>query len=290
MKPQSFSYESMGTWWEISIWDSIDKKKFDQLKAEINRSSELFDKTYSRFKPNSLVSKIAATSGKFFVPLDFTKMLSWYIDLYKLSDKTINPLIGQVLADAGYDDNYSFKAKSKIPKAFDLLKSVSIIDSTTIKTSRPLLFDFGALGKGYFVDKIAAFLKRKGIKRFLVNGSGDIYYQGEDSIKVGLEHPKDASKVIGTVDMTTGTMCASAGNRRKWEKFHHIIDPRTAKPADEILATWVMSDKCVLSDALATCLFFVPPDNLEREYKFEYLILNKEMKVKRSDGFVAELF
>lgn len=290
MKPQSFSYESMGTWWEISIWDSIDKKKFDELKAEVIQSSELFDKTYSRFKADSLVSKIAETSGKFFVPLDFTKMLQWYIDLYLLSDKTISPFVGKVLSDMGFDENYSLKSKNKISKAFDLLKSVSIIDSTTIKTTRPLLFDFGALGKGYFVDKIAAFLKRKGVKRFLVNGSGDIFYQGEEVIKVGLEHPKDTSKVIGTMEMTTGTMCASAGNRRKWGKFNHIIDPRTSKPAEDIIATWVMSDKCVLSDALATCLFFVPPDNFEREYKFEYLILNKEMKVKRSEGFAAELF
>lgn len=290
MNAASFNYESMGTHFEITIWDIIDKEKFDKLRDEIVVASDRFDLTYSRFKPNSLISKISKTSGKFFVPLDFTKMLKLYMDLYKPSDSTINPLVGQALVNSGYDENYSLKNKNKRSKVPDLLKSVEIINSTTIRTKTPLLFDFGALGKGYFVDKIASYLNRQGIQRFLVNGSGDIFYQGDTPIKVGLEHPNDSSKVIGVIKMTTGAMCASASNRRKWGKFHHIVDPRTAAPADEIIATWVVSEKCAFSDALATCLFFVDPSNFKSKYKFEYLILNKKMKVKHSEDFDAELF
>lgn len=290
MSATSFNYESMGTHFEITIWDLIGKDEFDRLKSEIIKSSQMFDKTYSRFRQDSLVSKIAETSGKFFVPLDFTKMLQMYFDLYEISERTLNPLVGQFLEDLGYDKNYSLKRKGKLSKIQDLLESVEIIDLTTIETKKPLLFDFGALGKGYFVDKIANYLNEHGIERFLVNGSGDIYYKGREPIQVGLEHPNDASKVIGSIDMTTGAMCASAGNRRKWGKFHHIIDPRTLTSADEIIATWVIADNAALSDALATCLFFVAPENFEPKYKFEYLILNKDMKVKRSRGFSAELF
>ncbi len=290
MNPHKFNYESMGTHWEITIWDKLSKKKLSQLEEKITRDSNSFDKTYSRFKVNSLVTKISGQKGVIKVPRDFTKMLELYFDLYKLSEKTISPLVGQALSEMGYDPAYSMIASGKIKKVPDLIRSVSIIDSAHINAKKPLLFDFGALGKGYFVDKIAGYLIKEEVKRFLVNGSGDIYYQGEQSIKVGLEHPLDATKVIGSIEMTTGAMCASAGNRRKWGKVHHIINPNTLKPARDITATWVLSDTTALSDALSTCLFFVAPENFEKKYKFEYLILNREMRVKRSKGFNAELY
>ncbi|HVZ66763.1 MAG TPA: FAD:protein FMN transferase [Patescibacteria group bacterium] len=291
MQPTSFSYQSMGTSWEITIWDKIDDTKLKKIKKQITSGSRDFDKTFSRFKPNSFITKVSKKKGKIKVPKDFVKMLELYFDLYDLSEKKVNPLIGQALSDMGYDSNYSLRPKEKISKVPDLKKMVSIIDDENVFTTIPLLFDFGALGKGYFVDRIKDILEENNIERFLVNGSGDIYYKGPpNSLRAGLEHPMDDTKVIGVINMGNGAMCASSGNRRKWRNYHHIINPITLAPANEIIATWVMADNAALSDALATCLFFVSPKNFENKFKFEYLILNKEMRVKKSEGFAAELF
>ncbi len=291
MKPFSFSYESMGTEWSVSIWDSIDNQLFQSLQEEITSSSKEFDKTYSRFKDTSLVAQISNKTGIVSVPKDFVEMLRIYIKLYQLSDKKFTPLVGTVLEDLGYDKTYSLLEKGTVHPIIDLDKAVKIVDDTTVELYTPSLFDFGALGKGYFVEQIKSLLAMKGIKKILVNGSGDIFYQGNgDAISVGLEHPLDDKKVIGTIQMTEGSMCSSGSNRRSWGNYHHIIDPDSLTSTTEIIASWVIADSATISDALATALFLVPPDYFEKEFKFEYLLLNKDMKVKRSKGFTATIF
>ncbi len=288
----------MGTSWEITIWDEMEDAALADLRHEIFEMSDAFDKVYSRFIRTSLVWKIAKKAGTYEVPEDFMKMLQMYIDLYEPSEKKLNPLVGFTISDLGYDDAYSLMEKETVRPTPDLLDTVIFnvleghLSRFMIETKEPVLFDFGALGKGYFVDKLAVYLRSKNLERFLVNGSGDIYYFGSEPIDVGLEHPDDPSRVIGTVSMTEGSMCASGINRRMWAGHHHVIDPQVnSSTGKEILATWVIAATAALADALASCLFFVPPEKLaDAGYRFEYVILNKEYKVKKSDGWKGEFF
>lgn len=287
---KDFSYQSMGTGWNIAIWDEVQNKTFEEIKNKVIEITKDFDETYSRFKETSLVSKIAKEKGVYTVPKDFMEMLKMYIKLYPISQKKLNPLIGNTISDLGYDIDYSLTPKEKIRKTPDLFETVKILNDNEIETLEPVLFDFGALGKGYAVDKISDFLKNKGIKKFLTNGSGDIYYLGDEKIHVGLEDPGDVKKVIGSIFMGTGAMCASGTNRRKWREFHHVIDPETSLSTKGVTATWVISDSTALSDAIASCLFFVSPEELYEKFKFEYCIMNEERKIKNSEGFNAEFF
>lgn len=306
------SYESMGTTWDISIWDEISDEELGILNEKIFNMSDNFDKTYSRFIRSSLVWKIAESAGVYEVPSDFISMLNTYMDLYEPSEKKLNPLVGFTISDLGYDIEYSLEEKIDIritPDLFDTveidrldghLSRLSRLKSSKIKTTLPVLFDFGALGKGYFVDKISDYLKNKGIKRFLVNGSGDIYYSGGTDTKeripitVGLEHPNNKAQVIGTIEMFEGSMCASGTNRRKWGEHHHVIDPLTNRstPTETgILAVWVIAPSATLADALATCLFFVQPEKLlEKGFVFEYVIMNADNMIKKSEGWKGEIF
>ena len=279
-----FSYESMGTTWKISIYEIVEETFFESLQKEIIDMSQHFDETYSRFIKTSLIWKIAEKAGVYEVPQDFMNMLRMYIELYLPSGKKLNPLIGFTISDLGYDADYTLIPKSEIRNTPDLLANVRIVDATHIETTQPLLFDFGALGKGYFVDKIASLLKQKGFTHFLVNGSGDIYYAGTEPINVGLEHPDDATQVIGAIEMGEGAMCASGTNRRAWDKYHHVIDPHSNTSTEEIIATWVIAKSAGLADALASCLFFVAPEELSLQ-TFEYCIMNKERRIKTSKNF-----
>lgn len=304
---KKISYESMGTSWEISIWNEISDEELAVLNKEIFEMSDTFDKTYSRFIRSSLVWKIAESAGVYEVSEDFINMLKMYMDLYEPSGKKLNPLVGFTISDLGYDDVYSLKEKSDIRPTPDLFDTVEILDGLEghlsrfkIKTNQTVLFDFGALGKGYFVDKISDYLKNKGLKRFLVSGSGDIYYSGgigdeeKIPITVGLEHPNDSTQVIGTTEMTEGSMCASGINRRKWGESHHVIDPSTSSSTSiekGILAVWVITRSATLADALASCLFFVPPEKLfEKGLVFEYVIMNTDNLIKKSEGWKGDLF
>ena len=287
---RSFNYESMGTHWEVTIWDDLSSDRFASIQEEIIRRSQEFDHTYSRFIKTSFVWQLAEKTGVVEVPADFMEMLGWYKRLYAISGKTLNPLIGFTISDLGYDADYSLKAKDVIRQTPDLDETVQMLDDKHIVIAQPVLFDFGALGKGYFVDKVAAFLREQGIQRFLVNGSGDIYYEGKGQpIRVGLEDPRDPSKVIGVVEMFQGSMCASASNRRAWGSHHHTINPLTSSSPSEVIATWVLAPKAVLADAAATCGFLTDLDAIKNAHSFEYALLNQEFRMKRSPGFIAEI-
>ena len=291
MLPQKLAYESMGTTWEISIWDQIKEDAFTSITSEITNKSHEFDNTYSRFIKNSFVSKISHKTGKIKVPEEFIQILQLYFKLYDLSEKKLTPFIGHTLEELGYDADYSLISQKKINKVPDLFETVKIIDTTTIKVKEPVLFDFGAVGKGFLVDTATSFLKEKGVKRFLVNGSGDISYVSNDKeITVGLENPLNTTQIIGTIKMKYGCMCSSATNRRAWGKYNHIIYPQTLSSPKEIIASWVIADSAALADGLATALFMVPPENFSINFQFEYCILNKDLQVKRSSGFHAQLF
>ena len=53
--PLSKAYESMGTHWQVTVWDPISGELFESLIKEILVKSAAFDATYSRFKKESLV-------------------------------------------------------------------------------------------------------------------------------------------------------------------------------------------------------------------------------------------
>lgn len=289
--PQRFAYESMGTHWTISVWDDIDDATFQHLSAEILKKSQDFDATYSRFKETSLIRSLTEKRGVQEVPTDLVTMLRLYQELNIVSRGKCNPLVGFTLSDMGYDAQYSLKPKEHIRAVPDFHSTLTILDDTHIELYDSVLIDLGALGKGYFVDRLSDLLKEKGYTKFLVDGSGDIYYHGNgDVIRAGLEHPGDTSKAIGVVEFTEGALCASASNRRRWATYHHTIDPQSLTSPEEIIATWVRADNAALADGLATCLFFMEPEELQKKFSCEYCVLHKDYSAKSSAGFGAELF
>jgi thiamine biosynthesis lipoprotein len=291
MQPKQITYQSMGTTWTVSIWDDILDDELTSLEQVLFEMSEKFNQVYSRFLDTSLVTLLSKQTGIVEVPKDFVEMLRLYEIFYKSSNGKLNPLVGFSISDLGYDSQYSLKRQSIIRNTLNFNDTVQIIDDNHVSIREPVLFDFGALGKGYFVDLMKNFLSAKGHKRYLIDGSGDSVYVGNgEPITVGLEHPDDPAKVIGSIKIIQGAICASGSNRRKWGSQHHIIDPQTNTSSEKILATWVLADRTAIADGLATALFLIAPETLLKDFKFEYCLLNKDYKIKRSAGFTAELF
>jgi thiamine biosynthesis lipoprotein len=217
-------------------------------------------------------------------------MIQLYQKFYLVTEKKFTPCIGTLLEDIGYDPDYSLVAKSISRPVPDFLESVLVIDDETIELTAHVLLDLGALGKGYCVDLVAKYLADSGVKHFLVDGSGDIFYRGAGvPITVGLEHPHDETKVIGTLEMLEGAMCSSATGRRSWGKYSHYIDPLTKESPQEIVATWVLAKNTALADAMASVLFFAAPEDISSE-EYSYCIMNCDYKVKRSQDFQATFY
>src|ERR1700733_12936176 len=92
-----FTFEAIGTHWVIDIWQDISKADEEKILREIGERIDMFDKAYSRFRADSLVTKMSEKSGDFILPDDAEKMMSLYYDMFLLTDGLVTPLVGQVL-------------------------------------------------------------------------------------------------------------------------------------------------------------------------------------------------
>ncbi len=290
MEPRRFAYDSMGSHWEVRIWSELADDAFDRIATEVKERSQLFDETYSRFIPTSLISRLADQTGVFDVPEELVVMLRMYHALYDASGRKLNPLVGHTISDLGYDAAYSLTPKEEIRSTPDLFETVRIISGAQIEITKPCLIDLGALGKGFFVDRIADMLDSAGLTHYLVDGSGDIRYRGPEPFTVGLEDPADTSQVLGTLALTEGAVCASGIYRRAWRDLHHVIDPHESQPRRGIVASWAYARTAFEADALASCLFFANPKTLRTQFPFEYCVLYDDGSAITSPGFPGELF
>lgn len=280
----NWEFEAIGTQWRITTKDSLISKS---TKKQVEKRIELFDKTYSRFRVDSLVGRMRKKPGTYNLPQDALPLLKLYRALYEVSDGRVTPLIGLTMEQAGYDKNYSLKVRerTKIPGWTEAMEVGA--DVVTIKLPGVLL-DFGAAGKGCLVDIVAALLRSTGTSDFVINAGGDIWVEGRPET-VGLEDPFDASQAIGTVSVSCRAICGSSPARRSWGSFHHIIDPDTLLPEPNVQATWVIADSCMLADGLATALSFVSPRKLRKKFRFEYAMIESG-NIHASRGFRANFF
>ena len=291
-KTQTFRFEfyAIGTKWIIDLDCNLSKTAIDKIFLETRNRIEIFEDTYSRFREKSIISKIAESAGIYKLPEDAKKMINLCQQLYKLTDGFFTPLIGKTLVETGYDTTYSLKPKQTtfVSNWEDVIE----YDHPNLIIKKPTQLDFGAIGKGYIIDIISDLLRLNNINNFCIDAGGDISYhnQNKKSLRVGLENPNDTSQVIGVASIINKSICASAGSRRRWAKYHHIINPKTLTSPENILAVWVIANETILADGLTTCLFFVEPEKLLAAFDFDYLILKSDFSISKSSGFNAELF
>lgn len=290
-----FAFEALGTRWEIETSEPLDP----QVQQRIHERTQAFDATYSRFRPDSLVSQLNAApdGGRFDFPDDATHLFDLYDRLHALTGGAVDPLVGRDLERLGYDRTYSLtpvsdpvgdaaQAVGRPSWSGDILR-----DGPSLVTRQPLVIDLGAAGKGYLVDLLSELLRGAGFTEFVVDGSGDLRHEGASGLQVGLEHPFDPRLVIGVANVRGRALCASAVNRRAWgDGLHHVLDARTGIPVQGVVATWVIADEAATADGLATALFFTGADRLAEGFQFSSVRMWGDGRAEVSGNFDGELF
>lgn len=158
--------------------------------------------------------------------------------------------------------------------------------------------DLGGIAKGYIVDKVAGFLRIKGIKNGLVNAGGDIYCWGKNperkKWKIGIENPFDEGLIIGNFEITNRGIATSGNYKRyikiKKQKLGHIVNPKTGFPVENIpVSVTVVAPDCITADGIATGVFVL---GIEKGLKLinkikdvECLIIDKDKKIYKSSNF-----
>jgi len=276
-----WQFDAIGTRWSIET-----ERPLGDVQNRLAERIDAFDRTYSRFRDDSLVTKVAASPGVYHFPADAEDLIAAYRYLYDLTDGAVSPLIGGTLESAGYDKEYSLHAATirDVPEWDDVM----VWHGAVVTVKQAVLLDFGAVGKGYLIDLLAELLERNGHGRYIIDASGDIRMAGYEQT-IGLENPYDPSEVIGSAVIKSGSLCASATNRRAWGEWHHVVDARSARPTRDVVATWVTAPLARDADGLATALFFLPKKSWQQQAA-EYVRLFADGTIERSAGFVGELY
>jgi thiamine biosynthesis lipoprotein len=203
------------------------------------------------------------------------------LSLAEITNGVFDPTIIDLLEAYGYDAGYHF-AKLDDPQLNDevakLVKSrpswrdIELDENKlTIKLAPQQRLDLGSVGKGFAID--LAYDVLNVFESFIINAGGDVRSKGEknghEPWTVGLEQhplpnrPPEPAKVIGTVELRNQALAGSGGWARRVKFFHHLLDPQTGLPRNEISQSFVLAPTALDADAWATVLFLLGQPGLD---------------------------
>lgn len=175
-------------------------------------------------------------------------------------DITISPLL----------ELWGFYEKSpKVPAEEDIkicLKDIGykfliIKDGTLYKTNKNVRVDCGAIAKGYAIGQALQTLKNKGINSAIIDAGGDVYALGKKKNalwKVGIRNPQN-NDMLGYLEVEDMAVVGSGDYERYFiengKRYHHIFDPKTGYPTEDLSGITVIHPDPMLADAWATALF-----------------------------------
>ena len=298
---------------------SSSKPIAQRVEQRIRTFVEEYESVLSRFREDSLVLRMARAEhgGDFEFPTWTQTLFAIYDEFYDATHGAFDACVGADLLNLGYDNSVQFVPESAVSASKDSgsgswsnyrrALSVTWADisradgSTTLHTSQPVQLDFGAAGKGYFVDLVTNILKDElgddspansdslSDCDFLVNAGGDMracFSEENSQIKVALENPFDTTQAVGVASIASGALCASSAARRRWKvkdancladnAFEsnliatHLINALDGVPSQKLSASWtyIPAKTCAFptayADALATALFISQESDLQK--------------------------
>jgi len=234
---------------------------------------KVFEKNYTRFTADSELATLNK-SAKMVVSDELLEIITLAKEYYSKTEGLFDPTILIALLKEGYDVSknagfYSAKPrtdKNTIQHTFDQV----VIDRNSNSITKPasLLIDLGGIGKGYIIDKVAAFLKDS-YSDFCVSLGGDMYLAGVDRQKsfpywaIEIDNPTLTKSMETPTLLGKDVAIATSGvNKRTWnvanQSKNHIIDPRTGRSAQNSLASvTVIGHTTIYADIMAKILLIL---------------------------------
>lgn len=132
--------------------------------------------------------------------------------------------------------------------------------------------DLGGIGKGLALRWAGRIASRE-VPTFLLNAGGDIVLQGGgpdgSGWLVGVEDPFALESVRAVLRLTgPGACCTSSLAKKNWvhdgQAVHHLIDPRTLRPAEvDLMAVTVVGSDPAWAEVHSKVLFMYGWDGIE---------------------------
>lgn len=266
------AFTALGTSCEIK-YTLADDRRARAFGSAARAWVERFEGRYSRFREDSLLSRINRGAGDW-VAIDdeMGQMLDLSGSIHFMSqgclDVTALPLMRI----------WNYKAAvPRVPAATEIEEARRLVGWQKVEREpgrvrlpeRGMALDFGGWGKEFAVDMAARIARDHGIARALIDFGHDIAAvgaaPGKPAWHIGLEDPARPGEACwGSIGLRDRAVASSGDYRRCFElegrRFGHIIDPTTGMPvANGCRQVNVIAPTCLQAGVLSTTAFILGP-------------------------------
>jgi thiamine biosynthesis lipoprotein len=226
----------------------------DAAEREVRRLERLC----SRFDPGSALSQLNRDGS--LVCAELAALVRAALAGREATGGLFDPTVHDAVRAAGYDRSFEdVQPDGPGPGVAAACGGDVHVTRDRVVLAPGVRLDLGGIAKGYAVDRACELLGRAG--PCLVNAGGDVAAHGA-SWPVGLENGP-------TLALSNGAIATSGRDRRRWrrggEERHHLIDPRTGRPAEgNMLRVTVVAPSALEAEVLAKAAFLGAPVDCPR--------------------------
>lgn len=239
------SFPALGT---AVVVAAVDTAGLEAARAAVERELAAIDDACSRFRADSELSRVNSAAGR---PVHVGPVL---LDALRAAlrasaetDGLVDPTLGRSLRLAGYDSTFTVVA-AREPRAFRArFESAPGADCVELDVERSLVrvpegveLDLGATAKALAADRAAAAASAAAGCGVLVSLGGDVALAGEPpqggwAVRIADDHAAPLDGPGPVVAVSGGGLATSGTAVRRWRagatELHHVLDPRTGRPA-----------------------------------------------------------
>jgi len=299
---------AMGTFVRIEASGAGAREAVGRALARFAELEALLDPA----RPSSDVARLALAAGSgepLPVSPDTIALLTAADEVHRLSGGAFDLTVGPLVTLWGFGSGAE-PARTAPPDAEALARALSLVAWEEVSwdpatgTARLGLagqtLATGGIAKGYALDDAAAILRNAGVRRALLDAGGSLYLLGARDDegrpwRVGVRHPRGEG-YIGVLEVPGDRAVATSGDYERYfeaegVRYHHILDPRTGRPARQAVSVTVVGPSATLADALSTALFVLGPEEglrlLEGLPGYEALFVDTEGRLHMTPGIGA---
>jgi len=249
----SSAWIAIGTTVRIVVTDGT---QIDSARAMLTDDLAALDAACSRFRDDSELSRLEASAGE---PTKISPLLAGAIRVAlrgaQLTQGDVDPTVGRAMEAIGYDRDFAtvptHGGELRITvRHVPRWRQIKLDEQAGLLTvPAGVRLDLGATAKAWAADRSAERIARTLGCGVLVSLGGDIAVAGEVphggwSIRVqdiagDPSTPSDGPTSI--IAIRHGGLATSSTSARRWQRggdvMHHILDPRTGRPADGVWRT-----------------------------------------------------
>lgn len=286
------TFFAMNTLMDITIYGAdkeLSEKLFTLCHDEITRQENLFSISID----SSDISKINKSSGNAVtISKETANLIEKSKSLSKETDGAFDITVYPLVKLWGfYGGNFSVPEVGEIQKTLPFIgyENIKLINSE-ITLNKNMGLDLGAIAKGYLGDALKNVLIENGASSAIISLGGNITLVGEKHggkpWSVAVRSPFSEDEFICTLPLSGNkSVVTSGGYERFFEKdgkvYHHIIDPKTGKPAQSDLASvTIIGEDGAVCDAFSTALFVMGKEKalafLKNREELSYVLVTND--------------